>query len=108
MAFVRDPSKSGTLQTTALITAGPDGSDQRELALRRSPFYFSAIPVSTMQQPAWSPSGDTIALTGTNLYSGHLVTVAVATGKERTFPIDGVSTLAWLDDASLVLSRRAE
>ena len=38
----------------------------------------------------------------------HLVTVEVATGTERIFPVDGVSTLAWLDDASLVLSRRAE
>ena len=109
MAFVRDLSKSGTLEiTTALITAGPDGSDERVLAVRRTPSYFNVIPVSTMQQPAWSPSGDTIALTGTDLSSGHLVTVEVATGMERTFPVDGVSTLAWLDDASLVLSRRAE
>ena len=42
------------------------------------------------------------------LAKGHLVAVDVATGTERTFPVDGVSTLAWLDDASLVLSRRAE
>jgi len=108
MAFVRDASKSGTLDTTALITAGPDGSDQHVVTLRRRPSYFSAIPVNAMQQPAWSPNDDTIALTGTDLSSGHLVTVAVATGMERTLPIDGVSTLAWLDDASLVLSRRAE
>ena len=94
--------------STALITADPDGSDERVLAVRRIPSYFNVIPVSTMQQPTWSPSGDTIALTGTDLSSVHLVTVEVATGMERIFPVDGVSTLAWLDDASLVLSRGAE
>ncbi len=109
MAFVRNLSKSATLETTtALITANPDGNDERVLAVRRRPSYFNVIPVSTMQQPTWSPSGDTIALTGTDLSSVHLVTVEVATGMERTFPVDGVSTLAWLDDASLVLSRGAE
>jgi len=111
MAFVRDFSRSATVGaswSTALITADPDGRDERVLAVRRPPSYFSAIPINTMQQPAWSPSGTTIALTGADLTSGHLVTVEVATGMERTLPVDGVSTLAWLDDASLVLSRRAE
>jgi len=79
MAFVRNLSKSATSETTtALITAGPDGNDERVLAVRRRPTYFNVIPVSTMQQPAWSPSGDTIALTGTDLSSVHLVTVEVA------------------------------
>ncbi len=74
MAFVRNLSKSATSETTtALITAGPDGNDERVLAVRRRPTYFNVIPVSTMQQPAWSPSGDTIALTGTDLSSVHLV-----------------------------------
>jgi len=107
MVFVRDLSKGGTT-TTALITADPNGSDERVLALRRRPSSFNVIPINSMQQPAWSPNGVTIALTGADVSSGHLVTVDVATGMERTFPVEGVSALAWLDDASLVLSRRAE
>ena len=77
------------------------------LAFRRRPFYFGAIPVSTISSlRGLQVAHDCADRNG--FHSGHLVTVAVATGKERTFPIDGVSTLAWLDDASLVLSRRAE
>ena len=38
---------------------------------------------------------------------GHLVAVDTATGTQKIFPVDGVSTLAWLDDASLLLSRTA-
>ena len=66
MAFVRDLSKSGTSpipESTALITADPDGSHERVLAVRRRPFFFNIIPftVSSSSQ-AWSPSGATIAL----------------------------------------------
>ena len=66
MAFVRDLSKSGTSPTpesTALITADPDGGNEKVLARRRRPSFFNIIPLfSFIQQPAWSPSGATIAL----------------------------------------------
>ena len=45
MAFVRDLSRWGTpgvISSTALITADPDGSDERVLAVRRTPSYFNA------------------------------------------------------------------
>jgi serine/threonine protein kinase/Tol biopolymer transport system component len=114
MAFVRDLSKSGTADPTALIAADPDGSHERDLAVRRKPFFFNLTPIySSVQQPAWSPTGATIALTASDaaapVSSGreHLVAVDLATKAERLFPVDGVSTLAWLTDVSLVLSRRA-
>jgi len=118
MAFVRDLSRSGTSpipESTALVTADADGSHEKVLAVRRRPFFFSMTSIySFIPQPAWSPSGATIMLTATDgaaaaaFGSDHLVAIDVATGVERVFPVDGVSTLAWLDDASLVLSRRAE
>jgi serine/threonine protein kinase len=114
MAFVRDLSK-GTADPTALIAADPAGSHERVLAVRRRPFFFNLIPVnSSVQQPAWSPNGATIALPASDaaaaVSSGreHLVAVDLATKAERLLPVDGVlSTLAWLTDVSLVLSRRA-
>ena len=118
MAFVRDLSKAGLSplpESTALITADPDGSREQMLAVRRKPSFFNITPIfSAVQQPAWSPSGATIALLASDGSSraasgrGYLVAVDVATGAERIFPVTGVSTIAWLDDASLVLSRRAE
>jgi Tol biopolymer transport system component len=106
MAFSR--MDLSTANATALITVDADGSHERLLASRLLPLAFNVIPVNDMQQPAWSPSGSTIALSGVNQLAGQqLVAVDVATGKERAFPLDGLSTLAWLDDASLVLSRQA-
>ena len=59
MAFVRDLSKSGTSpipESTALITADPDGSHEKVLAVRRRPFFFNITPIySSIQQPGWSP-----------------------------------------------------
>ena len=115
MAFVRDLSQSGTSpipESTALITADPDGSHEKVRAVRRRPFFFNIIPIdSFIPQPGWSPDGATIALPvsdGAAPTPSGLVAIDVATGAERVFPVHGVSTLAWLDDASIVLSRRAE
>jgi Tol biopolymer transport system component len=105
MAFARMDLLTNT---SALIAADADGGHDRVLASRPRPLSFNVIPINSMQQPAWSPSGATIALSGLNQLAGHLVAVEVATGAERTFPLEGLSTLAWLDDATIVLSRGAD
>jgi Tol biopolymer transport system component len=107
MAFARMDLLTST-SATAVIAADADGSHDRVLASRLLPLNFNVVPVNSMQQPAWSPSGSTIALSGSNQLAGQLVAVDVATGAERAFPLEGLSTIAWLDDASLVISRQAE
>ena len=118
MAFVRDLSQSGTSpipESTALITADPDGSHEKVLAVTAKTVLFQVIPftVSSSSQGGLrvAPRLRCAASDGaapTPSGRDHLVAIDVATGAERVFPVDGVSTLAWLDDASIVLSRRAE
>ena len=80
LAFFRvDPSN----QESTLMVANPDGSDQRRIATRRLPRYFSRYSL------AWSPDGRSIACFAGNAASSstqafHLIEVRVADGTERT------------------------
>lgn len=96
LAFVR-PSAA----ESDLITANIDGTDERRIATRRLPDYFSFVGGG-----AWSPDGKTIAC-GAGSYSGNLsatiVTVPVVGGAEKKLTSQNwvsVSRVLWLADGS--------
>ncbi len=94
LAFVRYSSP----KENALVMANIDDSQQRELAKRSSPDFFSTM------SPAWSPDGSLIACVYQNTSGGYYETVVgirVADGTE--VPINAhrwwqVGQVAWLQD----------
>jgi eukaryotic-like serine/threonine-protein kinase len=95
VAFVRD---SKAMNQTALMVANEDGSEQRQLAVRRLPNAFLGMV-------AWSPNGKTIAAVVYNSEAGveysSLVEVPVQGGAERPLTQKQwpwVADLAWLPD----------
>ena len=110
MAFVRseDPAKGMTV-----VTADPDGSNQRELVTRRPPkMFFGDVTTQVGRppsRPAWSPDGKLLLLTAYSTDSlgatSELVLLDARTGAERrSVPIKGTwSEVAWLDQTRLLL-----
>jgi DNA-binding winged helix-turn-helix (wHTH) protein/Tol biopolymer transport system component len=87
-------------QVTAIMTANADGSDEREVARRIAPRFYSGFDIS------WSPDGRLIANaageSGTNP-DMQLIGVEVETGKEIVLndrKWAGVDGLEWLRDGS--------
>jgi Tol biopolymer transport system component/DNA-binding winged helix-turn-helix (wHTH) protein len=100
-AFARRNAES---KETMLITANADGSGEQNLAVRKSPEFFS------VKGPAWSPDGKSIAVAAGRSYPGdsymYVATVDVATGREsrlgsQTWTAAGAT--AWLSDSSGVV-----
>jgi serine/threonine protein kinase/Tol biopolymer transport system component len=110
MAFVRseDPAKGMTV-----VTADPDGSNQRELVTRRPPkMFFGDVTTNVGRppsRPAWSPDGKLLLLAAYSVDSfpqtSDLVVLDVRTGAERpSISINGIwAEVAWLDQARLLL-----
>jgi len=110
MAFLRseDPAKGITV-----VTADPDGSNQRELATRLPPKMFSSYLTTqygrSPSRPAWSPDGELLLLAAYSTDSvgvmSELVVFDARTGAERrSASIKGHwSEVAWLDTTRLLL-----
>jgi eukaryotic-like serine/threonine-protein kinase len=95
VAFLRD---SKAINQTALIVANEDGSEEKELAIRKWPNGFE-------ESVAWSPDGKTIATAVVNSEAGaeytSLVEVPVQGGVERPLTQKrwhDVIDLAWAPD----------
>ncbi|MGD0414794.1 MAG: protein kinase [Terriglobales bacterium] len=93
VAFVRENPGS----ETALVVAGADGSEERQLSARKIPNLF------TDSGMAWSPDGTSIAI---GAYSGgkcYVMTVQVADGSVKQVGSRGwryILRVAWLADSS--------
>jgi Tol biopolymer transport system component len=106
LAFLR---ASKARNETALMVANEDGSEEKQLAVRKSPNGFG-IPV------AWSPNGKTIAVVASNTEAGvdytSLVEVPVQGGAERPLTPKRwpwVEDLAWVPDGrGLVATTQAQ
>jgi serine/threonine protein kinase len=99
LAFVRE-NDSGE---TALIVANVDGTDERELATRRS-------PISHFETAAWSPDGKRIVCTGGHKENkanhADLVEIGLEDGVERpiaTQEFNYISDIAWIADGRSLL-----
>jgi len=107
MAYVR----ATDVGQTEVVIAGADGSNAKVLATRRVPEGgFLTITAAGLGwfAPAWSPDGATVAVLGGRTgFMGQVVFIDVGNGSQRPVdigpPLPGVS-LAWLDEASLILS----
>ena len=95
VAFLRD---SQAMNQTALMAANEDGSEEKQLAVRKWPNGFKGMV-------AWSPNGKTIATAVDNSEAGveytSLVEVPVQGGAERPLTQKRwywVSDLAWVPD----------
>jgi eukaryotic-like serine/threonine-protein kinase len=105
VAFLRD-SKAGN--ETALMTANEDGSEEKQLAIRKLPNYFEGMV-------AWSPNGKTIATAVVNSEAGvrytSLVEVPVQGGAQRPLTQKrwyGVGDLAWVPDGRALVAEMQE
>ena len=93
LAFFRvEPSN----KESTLMIANPDGTEQRRIATRRLPRYYSRYSL------AWSPDGRWIACFAGDAVSStarafHLIKVRVADGAERT-----ITDRAWRWGGSIV------
>jgi Tol biopolymer transport system component/DNA-binding winged helix-turn-helix (wHTH) protein len=109
MAFVRELDRSHSI--SALVVADPDGSHERQVAVRKPTASFMV----DRGRPAWSPDGRVVAVFGADSSGGpatsQVVAVNVSTGVERILPVrlqvTGVGP-AWLDPGSIVLSGSIE
>ncbi|MCM3871636.1 MAG: protein kinase [Pyrinomonadaceae bacterium] len=94
LAFVRNSSP----KENALVVANIDDGQQRELAKRSSPDFFSTMA------PAWSPDGSLIACVYQNTSGGYYETVVGIQAADGTeVPINAhrwwqVGQIAWLQD----------
>jgi Tol biopolymer transport system component len=96
LAFVRySPDQ------TALVTASVEGTDEREIAVRKSPAFFA-----WGAGPSWAPDGKTIAC-GAGIFSGNLaatvVSVPATGGTEQPITRQhwvSVSRVQWQHDGS--------
>jgi serine/threonine protein kinase/dipeptidyl aminopeptidase/acylaminoacyl peptidase len=81
-----------------LMIAGADGTNERKLASRKTPLFFEV--------PAWSPDGQTIAVSAGDTAQGKMMTVVgvnVEDGTERPLTSErwlGVGQLTWMEDGS--------
>ncbi len=107
LAFVRGYEGQ---KESALMVASADGSEEKKLAVRKSPDLFSS-------GPAWSPDGKTIACVSanrTNTTYRYVVGVRVSDGAEQPITSHrwdiGLSfpRVAWLPDNSGILATALE
>ncbi len=105
VAFLRD-SKAGN--ETALMVANEDGSEEKQLAVRKWPNDFG-------DSVAWSPNGKIIAVGVDNFEAGveysSLVEVPVQGGAERPLTQKrwrAVSDLAWVPDGRGLVAQTQE
>jgi Tol biopolymer transport system component/DNA-binding winged helix-turn-helix (wHTH) protein len=102
-AFIRNYPLQGE---SALFLAKADGTNERRLAVRKSPNHFST------EGPAWSPDGNVIAISVSHGKPGEnfmqVVTINVADGREQPVGAQtwyAAGEVAWLRDGSgLVVS----
>ena len=103
IAFVRELADS-----SALLIANADGTNERMLLSRKLPDSFS------IEGPAWSPDGQTIACPIANFSEGinqNIVAVQVADGSEKTLlsePWPNVGRVAWTEDGKGILMAARE
>lgn len=103
-AFIRGYPADGK---SAIIVAGADGSNARELIVRSRPLVYTLLGI------AWSPDGRLIAATGrsTEELRGQIVIVDVAARTETILPTPDwrqISRVAWLPDGSGLLANAQE
>ena len=105
LAFLRD-SKAGN--ETALMVANEDGSEEKQLAVRKWPNDFG-------DSVAWSPNGKTIAVAVDNFEAGvtyaSLVEVPVQGGAEHPLTQKrwlAVPDLAWVPDGRGLVAQTQE
>jgi Tol biopolymer transport system component len=101
ICFVRHVAQGGW--TTAVGTAGPDGSGVRELA---------RFPGRALVRPRWSPDGRTVALADEGFQAGErtaMVLVDTESGRSRPLaPAVAARSpegLAWVDAATVVYAQ---
>ncbi|HXA77375.1 MAG TPA: protein kinase [Candidatus Acidoferrales bacterium] len=98
--FIRE---STAAQTSSLMIAGADGSEEKSLAVLQSPSLFSHAGA------AWSPDGNRIAVEKSpsgDFQTFEIDTVAVDSGVETrlgTRDWDSPRRLAWLPDGSAIV-----
>ncbi len=101
-AFIRNRPGSGG-QTTSLIVANADGTEERQLASRQGQILFSLVG------PAWSPDGNAIACVTVNYdHKRYMNVVEVMAGDGRERPVTdwkwaNIGALVWLPDRSGLL-----
>jgi eukaryotic-like serine/threonine-protein kinase len=105
VVFLRD---SKAMNQTALLTANEDGSDEKQLSIRKWPDGFEGMV-------AWSPNGKTIATAVENTEAGvkyaSLVEVPVQGGAERPLTQKRwlwIADLAWVPDGRGLLAYTQE
>ena len=105
VAFLRD---SKARNETALMVANEDGSEEKQLAVRKWPNDFG-------DSVAWSPNGKTIAVAVDNFEAGvtyaSLVEVPVQGGAERPLTQKRwrwVADLAWVPDGRGLVANTQE
>jgi Tol biopolymer transport system component len=102
LALVR--ANSPSQGESELVIANSDGSNERVLAMKASPDFFSPL---FFTGPSWSPDGKLIATAVAHLGGPtRLIAVAVADGKETELsstPWQFASRVQWLPDMSGLL-----
>jgi eukaryotic-like serine/threonine-protein kinase len=102
LAFIRGNATSGE---TALVVANADGTDEKQIAVRKAPDLF------TVEGPSWSPDGKLIAsgVVGDPSTGGAtVVAVEVESGAQspitsQKWCVNCVAQVAWLADGSGLL-----
>jgi serine/threonine protein kinase/Tol biopolymer transport system component len=98
LAFMRNDPARGE---TALVVANIDGTNERQIAARRFPNFYTA--------PAWSPSGKTLITSALDQTGGRrscVVEINVASGQERRISQPRwvrIKKLVWAGSDGLVM-----
>ncbi len=99
MAFIRETTE----HRSTLVTANPDGTEEREIAVRAPPLYFAPYA------PAWCPTEPIIACASGNREGGFhagIVGVGVDNGVERELASAVwyyTKDIEWLADGSALV-----
>jgi serine/threonine protein kinase/Tol biopolymer transport system component len=103
VSFTRDNPDQGS----ALVVARADGTEERNIAIRRMPQFFTSA--------AWSPDGKKLACVGQSRdnegFYGELLEIGAETGEQRTITDRrwaSIDDVAWLSDGSGLLMTASE